>query len=82
MNVLIFPFFEADNVLTIVLFFPDLSLNVLINKVLSQRYECKKPAVPELRKIDLRHGTVQYLSQKLFKNALYHTIKACHALDD
>ena len=41
-NVLIIPRCEAGDVLMIVLiFFPHLSLNVLINKVLSQRKECK-----------------------------------------
>ena len=40
MNIYIFPLFEAGDVFMIVFFFPLLSLNVLINKVLSQRNEC------------------------------------------
>ena len=45
-------FFYADNVLMIVLiFFPDLSLNVLINKVLTQRNECREGEKKKQRQV-------------------------------
>ena len=71
--------FEADDVLMIVMiFFPHLSLNVLINKVLSQRNECV-----------VSWEILRHLSSELirnvsllgidFKQLLSYTIKQTHA---